>query len=178
MWKPFRTKNADDGADLKDVQQFKLTKFSVSKKLLIIVVLVGLLCIVVCGALWKINQNELPPKNQVTIEEKRLEDAKKEPAPTTDREKYTYYSQIAAAYYDTGDYQAALDNMLKADSFIKDRSVDGGLSANIPIARYYEKLGNKLKAREYWQREIDRAKTAPDNQQVIDYLTKSKDEIK
>lgn len=110
----------------------------------------------------------------------RLTALQARPIPKDDREKVTYYSHIADAYSELGDHQKALDTMLKADTYIKNRTVEAGQSVNTAVARYYKQIGNKDKAREYYQREIDRIKgdpTAADNVEVIQAIEKLKGDL-
>jgi hypothetical protein len=98
----------------------------------------------------------------------------KEPSGIAD--KIAYYSTMGDIYETHKDFKKALDAYLKADSYIRQGNFSDQ-SANVAIARSYEALGNKSKAREYYQREIDRLSGTPDNQEVIEYLKKQKDAV-
>lgn len=103
-----------------------------------------------------------------------------EPVPASDSEKVTYYSNIAGVYEKLSDYPKAIEAMLKADSYIKDRSIENGQTVNIALARYYQARGDKGKAREYYQREIDRIKSDPEaaeNAEVIKYIEQLKGKV-
>lgn len=103
-----------------------------------------------------------------------------EPIPASDSEKVTYYSNIAGVYEKLSDYPKAIEAMLKADSYIKDRSIATGQSVNVALGRYYATVGDKTKARDYYGREIDRIKNDPaaaENATVIQYLEKLRQEV-
>jgi tetratricopeptide (TPR) repeat protein len=89
--------------------------------------------------------------------------------------KIAYYVNLAGAYGQNGEYQKALDSLLAADKLITDRSVNGN-SMNIPIAEMYTQLGNKEKAKEYYDREIKRIQ-GTNNDETIRNLRALEDQL-
>jgi tetratricopeptide (TPR) repeat protein len=60
---------------------------------------------------------------------------------------------------DTKQFDKALEQYLLADKAITDRSPTSGRSVNMSIGYCYEALGNKAKAKEYYQKELERIKS-------------------
>ncbi len=71
--------------------------------------------------------------------------------------RVAYYANLGGSYQNAGEYDKALQAFLSADKAIQDRSVNG-VSVNLSIASVYRDLGDKQKAREYYDRELVRIK--------------------
>lgn len=84
--------------------------------------------------------------------------------------KIEYYASLSSAYETLGNVKEALKTLLAADKLVEDRSIESGMSLNVALARLSQKNGDKDKARQYYQKEIDRIKNDPhasENQDVI-----------
>lgn len=119
------------------------------------------------------------PKSPISTAQKYVQQAEQAPLPVDDIEKVSYYANQASAYYDAGDFQKALEAYLKADSFIKNRDPKKGgtRSVYLGIGDSYAKLGDKEKAKEYYQKEIDRRKAKGSSESSISIIQKKKDEL-
>jgi tetratricopeptide (TPR) repeat protein len=116
-----------------------------------------------------------PP--QITTKQYEIGRATSEPEPAAASDKVRYYANIADTYAGYGEYQKAVEAMLKADSFVTDRTFENGQSLNLGIAKLYKQLGQKDKARDYYQREIDRLASVPDNTEALSSIKKMKDAL-
>jgi tetratricopeptide (TPR) repeat protein len=116
-------------------------------------------------------------RTSTTPEDRRLVQLKEETLPDESEDKVTYYARIGSAYFDAGDYDQALDALLKADKNITDRTVEGGRSVNLTLGLTYAKLEDKAKAREYYQREIKRLQAANGSAEVIANIKKLEAEL-
>lgn len=143
----------------------------------LIVLAVVLLLSVITAAAIVLRNSDKNNDQSATREPSSLELITQQPEPADNIAKITYYSNIAVAHEEQGDYKQAVAAMLKADSFITDRSVGSGRSVNVGIARMYEGLDDKLKAKTYYQKEIERVKSAPENEEILQYLNKKVKEL-
>lgn len=135
--------------------------------LIVVVALIGAFVLTWRVLDKKVNNQEVTKSTVVHLENR--------PIPDTKDEQLIYYTQIGEGYLLAENYQKALEAMLKADSLITDRTIGTGTSANNGIARCYRALGNTVKAREYYQKEIDRLKISPENAETVKYLMDLRD---
>ncbi len=138
-------------------------------RVLIVLAVVLLFSVITAGAIVLRNSDKNNDQT-ATAEPSSLELVTQQPEPADNLAKITYYSNISVAHEEAGDYKQAVEAMLKADSFITDRSVGTGRSVNVGIARMYEGLDDKLKAKIYYQKEIDRIKAVPENEETLQFL--------
>jgi tetratricopeptide (TPR) repeat protein len=117
--------------------------------------------------------------HQDTPSERALKRAQAPPPANIDKDS-VYYANLAAAYENNKDYQQALDNYLKADSMRTQQMKDAGYTFNVAIANLYARLGQKDKAKQYYQLEIDRVSQgeyADQNKAYIEGIQKLKDAL-
>lgn len=130
------------------------------------IVLAGLITAVVLLVLGWAVYGALQPKQPVydTTSEayQQLQRAKKATKPADDARLTIYYMNIASAYRDLGDTRNALENYLIADKY-REKSRSEDTTFNIAIAQLYRQQGDEQKAKQYFQREIDRAKADTEN---------------
>lgn len=145
-----------------------------SRRFRVIAVVVLLALLLVVGGLlfWYVRSRPSGPSASTL----RLQEVQERSIPGTKSDRYTYYANLGGAQFEAGDYEASLKSMKKADNLITDRSGSSSQTVNVSLAALYQKLGQKDKAREYYQREIDRLKGTGDNE-VITYLQKQKDNV-
>ena len=148
-----------------------------SRKKLIIVFL-AVLVLITSGVIGyfeirdNINQKNIIQKNK-EANNQWLQATVGKPIPEDDQAKFYYYQDLATGYADVGKYKEALEAMQKADALVKDRSATAPYSANLGMAYIYSNLGNKSKAKEFYQKEIDRIKSIPDNANVVQSIQDS-----
>lgn len=108
----------------------------------------------------------------------RLKAAQAKPVPTDAHGLILYHGRIAEAYDGLGDTKKALESLLVADKHATEAKA--GMSLNLTIAQHYKDLGDVQKAREYYQREIDRLENnefRDDNAELIERLKTDKDKL-
>jgi len=157
-------------------------KTRLSKRGLVRVVAAALVVLCAVLLLWFVvaSQQKSVEYDTKSPEYTALQDLLDEGPPKQDAEKITYYLQLGGAYFDLKDYNQALVSVQKADSYIKDRSLETGRTVNHELATVYETLGRKREAREAYQREIDRIKDsslAGENQEAIVDIEKKRDSL-
>jgi hypothetical protein len=118
-------------------------------------------------------------KNPESDAQLRLAQAKAPPPDNVAKDTY-YYSKLGSTYEENNDDKDALAAYEKADSLITAQERQGGYDLNLKLAQLYAQDGQKDKAKEYYQREIDvlsKGQFAADNKSLINSLKKKKDAL-
>lgn len=157
-------------------------KKGVSQRSLLVLLIGIVVVLVVAGGVIHHNRSTSQSSNFAADSPERLalKEALNQPFPSTDVERELYYLELSTAYDGVKQYDKALEMILKADKYITDEERSEGSSLNLTIAYAYKMVGNNSKAKEYYQREIDRLKNradAADNADVIKNIEKLKREV-
>lgn len=148
------------------------------------IILVALVAIALLGlsaaTVWQIQTNNRDKVDKNSLEYQDLEALKGQAVPTDRREKIVYYIRLSGAYATLQQNKEALDALEKADSYLTTEDRDNGLGVNLDLASLYRLNGDKDRARQYYQKEIDRLERSPDrkdNQPIIENIKRLKQAV-
>ncbi|HSX28533.1 MAG TPA: hypothetical protein VLF60_03755 [Candidatus Saccharimonadales bacterium] len=131
-----------------------------SRRTLIMIVVGNLLLAAgVIGGVWYYYGYHHKPKVQVDEENgdyRRVQKLKSQSVPSDPMSQVVYYSQLAQNYSSLKQYDQALQNFFLAQSSVERNKLQDSFDFTRAIGDTYLAQGNKAKAKEYYNKEIDR----------------------
>ena len=123
------------------------------RKLLLGVVIV----IFAAAGLWYWLAQQYTPTNLVDAADiETVKELERLGIPQDKEAALNHFITLGTAYSEAQQHDKALAAFLKADTLITDRTIETGRSVSLSLASTYTSLGNKAKAAEYYNREIQR----------------------